>query len=348
MKISKFIKELPKAELHLHIEGTLEPSLLFSIAKRNNVQLKYRDISALKKAYKFRNLEEFLDIYYDGCDVLCTKKDFDELTFAYFSKAYSQGVKHAEIFFDPQSHTSRGIPFRTVIEGIRMGCIKARKRFSITSKIIMCFLRHLTEKEASETLHESLPYRRWIAAVGLDSSEQKNPPSKFKRVFSQARKEGFLTVAHAGEEGPAAYVSQAISMLKVSRIDHGNNALDNKKLVKHLAKKRIPLTVCPLSNLKLQVVKDLQKHPIKRMLNAKLLVTVNSDDPAYFGGYIGDNYQAIQNAVKLSDEELARLAKNSFNASFLPYTRKKHFVRLVDSYFKKHQKRQNVHRETVH
>ncbi|MEK6978702.1 MAG: adenosine deaminase [Candidatus Micrarchaeota archaeon] len=332
MEISKFIKKLPKAELHIHIEGTLEPELLFSIAKRNGIHPKYSNVRALKRAYNFRNLQDFLDIYYEGCRVLRTSRDFYELTLAYFSKAHTQGLRHAELFFDPQTHTSRGIPFRVAIEGIHMGCVEARKRFSISSKIIMCFLRHLSEREAIETLEESLPYRKWIDAIGLDSSEQGNPPSKFRHVFSQARKAGFLTVAHAGEEGPASYVSEAISLLKVSRIDHGNHALDNKKLVKYLAKKRIPLTVCPLSNLKLCVVKDLRKHPLKTMLLAKLLVTINSDDPAYFGGYIGDNYQAIQKAIKLTNKELVQLAKNSIEASFLTHTRKKYLMRLIDQY----------------
>jgi len=336
MKVSKFIKDIPKAELHLHIEGTLEPELLFSIARRNGIKIKYRNVSALKKAYRFRNLQEFLDVYYEGCKVLCTKKDFFDLTIAYFSKAYKQGIRHVELFFDPQNYTSRGIPFCVVIEGIHMGCIEALKRFSISSKIIMCFLRHLSEREAIETLGESLPYKKWIYAVGLDSSEIGNPPSKFRRVFSQARKAGFLTVAHAGEEGPASYVGEAVSLLKVSRIDHGNSVLDNKKLVEYLAKKRIPLTVCPLSNLKLCVVKDLRKHPLKRMLEAGLLVTINSDDPAYFGGYLGENYQATKDALDLSKEELIQLAKNSFEASFIPQARKKYFIQLIDVYVKNH------------
>ncbi|MFH1520709.1 MAG: adenosine deaminase, partial [Candidatus Micrarchaeota archaeon] len=285
-----------------------------------------------KKAYKFRNLQEFLDIYYEGCKVLLTKRDFYELTIAYFSKAHKQGVKHAEIFFDPQSHTTRGIPFRTIIDGIHMGCVKARKKFSISSKIIMCFLRHLSEKEAIETFEEALPYRKWIYAVGLDSSEKGNPPSKFTRVFTKARKAGFQIVAHAGEEGPSAYVDQAISLLKVSRVDHGNHALDNPKLVCVLARKHLPLTVCPLSNLKLQVVKDLRKHPLRKMMNSGLLVTINSDDPAYFGGYVDENYQIMTNMLGLTKKELVELAKNSFKASFLTQTKKKYFMRLVDLY----------------
>ncbi|MFH1234504.1 MAG: adenosine deaminase [Candidatus Diapherotrites archaeon] len=332
MKISKFIKELPKAELHVHIEGTLEPALLLSMARKNKIRLKYGSVSALKKAYRFGNLQEFLDIYYEGCKVLLAKKDFCELTLAYFSKAHEQGIRHVELFFDPQSHTARGVPFQAIIEGIHEGRIKALKRFSISSKIIMCFLRHLPESEAEKTLREAVPYRKWIEAVGLDSSESGNPPSKFTHVFSQARKAGFRAVAHAGEEGPAAYVSQAVSRLKVSRIDHGNHALDNPKLVGILARKHLPLTVCPISNWKLRVVKDLRRHPLRKMMDAGLLVTINSDDPAYFGGYLGENYQAMKDALGLSKEELIQLAKNSFEASFLPRSRKKYFMRLIDSY----------------
>lgn len=332
MKLSKFIRELPKAELHLHIEGTLEPELLFSLAKRNKIKLKYRNIQELRKAYKFENLQDFLNIYYEGCGVLQTKKDFYDLTLAYFSKVSKQGVKHVELFFDPQSHTSRAIPFHIVIEGIHAGCMEAKKRLRISSKIILCFLRHLSEEDARLTLEEAIPFRKWIYGVGLDSSEKGNPPAKFKRVFFEARKAGFRTVAHAGEEGPANYVSEAVSLLKVSRIDHGNHALDDKGLVKKLAKGMIPLTVCPLSNIKLRVVKDMHVHPLKIMMKSGLLVNINSDDPAYFGGYIGENYQLVGEALNLSREELAQLAENSFEASFLPSSRKKYYISLIKRY----------------
>jgi adenosine deaminase len=332
VNVSKFIRGLPKAELHLHIEGTFEPELLFSIAKRNKIPIKYSSVSALRKAYDFGNLQDFLDIYYEGCNVLLTKKDFYDLTFAYFSKAHSQGIRHVEFFFDPQTHTSRGVPFSAVIGGIHKACMDAQKKYSISSKLIMCFLRHLPQSDAEKTLKEAIPYKRWIAAVGLDSSEVGNPPSKFARVFSKARKAGFLTVAHAGEEGRSDYVKQAISLLKVSRVDHGNHALDDPVLVRELVKKRIPLTVCPLSNLKLQVVKDIKKHPLKKMMDSGLLVCINSDDPAYFGGYLDENYQAVQNALNLSRKDMLLLAKNSFESSFLSPGRKKHFYKLIESY----------------
>ncbi len=332
MGISRFVRGLPKAELHLHIEGTLEPELLFALARRNGIKLRYRSVSELRKAYRFRNLQDFLDVYYEGCGVLRTRKDFYDLTMAYFSKARGHGVRHAELFFDPQSHLSRGIPFRAVIGGIHDGCSEAKRRYGISSRIIMCFLRHLPEKHALATLGEALPYKRWIYAVGLDSSEKGNPPSKFRRAFHEARKAGFLTVAHAGEEGPASYVSQAIDLLKVSRVDHGNHALDDRRLVERLARERVPLTVCPLSNLKLRVIGDLRRHPLRKMMDAGLLVSVNSDDPAYFGGYIGDNYQSVKDALGLSKEELALLAKNSFEGSFLPPSRKRQFLAQIKRY----------------
>ncbi len=335
MAVSKsFAYRIPKAELHLHIEGTLEPELLFKLAKRNKVRVVYSSVSALKKAYNFKNLQEFLDLYYAGCAVLLKEQDFYDLTFAYFKKVKSQGVMHAEIFFDPQTHTARGVSFKTAIKGILRACKKAQKSFGISSKLILCFLRHLDEKDALETLKEALPYRKFICAVGLDSSEKGNPPSKFKRVFAKARALGFKTVAHAGEEGPARYVYEALDMLKVSRIDHGNHALDDKKLVSRLAKEKIPLTICPLSNLRLCVVTDLKQHPLVRMLANGLNVTINSDDPAYFGGYIGDNYYAISKALHLTHEQLVLISRNSFESSFLSKKEKVKHRRRLDGFMK--------------
>lgn len=315
--LKNFIKNLPKAELHLHIEGTFEPELMFKIAKRNHKKIKFNSIEELKKAYRFNNLQEFLDIYYEGAGVLTEEQDFYDMTFAYFQKIHPQNVVHSEIFFDPQTHTNRGIKFETVIKGINRALKDAKTQLGISSKLIMCFLRHLDEKAATKTLKEALPYRDLIVAVGLDSSEVGNPPSKFKKVFAEARAAGFLTVAHASEEGPAEYIWEALNLLKVSRIDHGNHALDDKKLIKELVKRQIPLTVCPLSNLKLKVVEDLKNHPLKKMLDYGLLITINSDDPAYFGGYLNENYLAVAEALNLTKEEITQLAKNSFIGSFL-------------------------------
>ncbi len=327
-----FIQKIPKAELHLHIEGSLEPELMFKLAKRNKIKIPYKSVAALKKAYQFANLQEFLDIYYQGASVLIKKKDFYDMTIAYFQKVKLQGIMHAELFFDPQTHTDRGISFATVIEGIHDGFIAAKKKYGITSKLILCFLRHLDEQAAMETLKAALPYKKWITAVGLDSSEIGHPPSKFKKVYAQARKAGFLTVAHAGEEGPASYIWEALKLLKVSRIDHGNRCLDDPKLVKKLIALQMPLTMCPLSNLKLCVVKDLKKHPLKKMLDMNLKVMINSDDPAYFGGYIGENYIAIQKALDLSKEDLFSLAKNSIDASFASENRKREMQRELKKY----------------
>jgi adenine deaminase len=332
ISIEDFIKGIPKAELHLHIEGTFEPELMFAIAARNKIKIKYKSVEELKKAYDFDNLQDFLDIYYEGAGVLTTEQDFYDMTWAYLKKVHKQNVIHAEIFFDPQTHTDRGIAFGTVVKGIHRALEDAKNKLGISSKLIMCFLRHLEENAAMKTLTAALEYKNLIAAVGLDSSEVGNPPSKFKRVFEQARKEGFLTVAHAGEEGPAEYVWEALNLLKVSRIDHGNHSLDDKKLVSELVNQKMPLTVCPLSNLKLKVVKDLKLHPLRKMMDEGLLVTINSDDPAYFGGYVEENYLAIAKALKLSKEDICRLAKNSFNASFLSDEAKKQMTGKVDKY----------------
>lgn len=312
-----FLFQIPKAELHVHIEGTYEPELMFKIAQRNNIQLKYKTIEELHQAYNFNNLQDFLDIYYQGARTLITEQDFYDLTWAYLEKAHTQGVIHTEIFFDPQTHTDRGITFETVINGLDHALTDAQEKFGISSKLIMCFLRHLPEAAALKTLEQAMPFKDKIFAVGLDSSEKDHPPHDFEKVYAQARAAGFLAVAHAGEEGPAEYVWEALNLLQVSRIDHGNHSLDDPKLIETLAQRQIPLTVCPLSNQKLKVCSDLTQHPLRKMLTAGLLVTINSDDPAYFGGYIGDNYIAIQKALDLTEKEIITLAQNSIKASFL-------------------------------
>jgi adenosine deaminase len=334
--ISEFIEGLPKAELHLHIEGTLEPEMMFKLARRNGITLPYDSIEALRAAYNFGNLQEFLELYYQGTDVLRERRDFYDLTWAYLEKAKLQTVLHAEVFFDPQAHTRRGIRFADVIEGIDEALRDAGNRLGLSSKLILCFLRDLDADAAMAMLEEALAYKDRIVAVGLDSAEVGNPPAKFTEVFARARREGFLTVAHAGEEGPAAYVREAIDALHVSRIDHGNRSLDDDALVERLAEARIPLTVCPLSNLRLRVVDELSNHPIRRMLEKGLLVTVNSDDPAYFGGYVNENYAAIQEAIGLTREELVALARNSFAASFLDSEEKVILVDRLEAYAAAH------------
>ena len=317
MTIEKYIKNIPKAELHVHIEGTFEPELMFEIAQRNNIKIKYNSVDELKKAYDFNNLQEFLDIYYSGASVLIKEQDFYDMTWAYMEKLHSQNVLHAEIFFDPQTHTDRGVQFSTVITGIHKALLNAEKKFGITTKLIMCFLRHLDEDQAFKTLGQSIEFKDWITAVGLDSSEVGHPPSKFERVFKKAIDEGFLTVAHAGEEGPPEYVWEALNLLNVTRVDHGNRALEDNTLVQLLAQKQIPLTVCPLSNFKLRVVDKLENHPLKMMMDKNLLVTINSDDPSYFGGQLNDNYLKLAKELNLNTTDIYQLAKNSFTASFL-------------------------------
>lgn len=334
MAIEKFIRGIPKAELHVHIEGTFEPELMFKIAQRNNIKFQYKSVNELKKAYDFKNLQEFLDIYYAGASVLIHEQDFYDMTWAYMEKLNSQNVIHAEIFFDPQTHTDRGIQFSTVITGIHNALLNAKKEFGMTAKLIMCFLRHLDEEQAFHTLEQSLKYRDWIVGVGLDSSEVGHPPSKFQRVFEKAQDEGFLTVAHAGEEGPPEYVWEALKLLNVARIDHGNRALEDDTLVELIAQKQIPLTVCPLSNLKLRVVDKLENHPLKKMMNKNLLVTINSDDPSYFGGQLNDNYLKLAKALSLTTDDIYQLAKNSFTASFLSDTEKQNYIKKVDDYKK--------------
>ena len=298
--IAKFIREVPKTELHLHIEGTLEPELMFDLAKRNGIKIPYSNVNEVKSAYNFSNLETFLNIYYEGSKVLINEQDFFDLTWSYAVKCREDNIVHTEIFFDPQAHLSRGVKFETIINGINKALLKANKEFGLTYKIIMCFLRHLDEKSAFEVLDQAIEHKDKIIAVGLDSSEKGNPPSKFKNVFKKAIKEGFLTVAHAGEEGPPEYIWEAINLLEVKRIDHGVQCLKDEKLTKELVKKQIPLTVCPLSNIKLCVFKDLKEHNLKKMLNEGLMVMVNSDDPAYFGGYLNTNLLETQVSLNLS------------------------------------------------
>ena len=311
-----FIESLPKAELHLHIEGTLEPELMFELARRNGVPLPYASVDALRRAYDFTDLQSFLDIYYQGAAVLQSRQDFHDMAMAYFRKAASQSVRHAEVFFDPQTHTSRGIAFETVINGLRDAQLEAERELGLTSKLILCFLRHLDEEEALQTLDEALPFRDWIVAVGLDSSERGHPPSKFARVFARARDAGLLAVAHAGEEGPPEYIWEALDLLGARRIDHGVRCLEDPRLVRRLADEQIPLTVCPLSNVKLRVFDTMRDHNLRRLLDAGIKVTINSDDPAYFGGYINENYSAVAEALRLSKEELEGIARNSFEAAF--------------------------------
>ena len=333
--IDNFINGIPKAELHLHIEGTFEPELMFKIAKRNNIKIKYESVEELRNAYSFSNLQDFLNIYYEGASVLVTNEDFYDLTKAYLDKIHSQNVLHCEIFFDPQTHTSRGIRFGTIITGIHKALTEAKEEKGISSNLIMCFLRDLDSESAMKTLEEAIPFKDWIMGVGLDSAEVGNPPSKFKDIFDLARSKGFITVAHAGEEGPAEYIREALDLLKVSRIDHGNKSMDDESLLSELARLKIPLTICPLSNHKLRVVDKLENHPLKRMMEMGLEVTINSDDPAYFGGYINENYSAIANALNLSKEDIYRIAKNSINASFLSDAEKELLHEKVDAYMDK-------------
>jgi adenine deaminase len=332
--IEKFIAGMPKAELHLHIEGTFEPELMFEIAKRNNKKIPFASVEELKNAYSFNNLQEFLDIYYAGANVLIEEQDFYDLTWAYLTKVHEQNVQHVEIFFDPQTHTDRGIAFDTVIKGIHRALEDGKNKLGISFKLIMSFLRHLDEESAFKTLEQGLPYKDWIAAVGLDSSEMGNPPAKFKRVFAKANEAGFLTVAHAGEEGPAEYIWEALDLLKVTRIDHGNHSLDDDELVTRLAQMQMPLTLCPLSNLELKVVANLKEYPLVEMMEKNLLVTINSDDPAYFGGYMNENYLGIANALDLTKEQITTLAKNSFKASWLSEKEKESMINKVDEYYR--------------
>lgn len=322
MKAAELACALPKAELHLHIEGTLEPELIFALAERNGVALSYASVDALRAAYAFTDLQSFLDIYYAGASVLQHEADFYDMAWAYFERAHADHVIHAELFFDPQTHTARSVPIDRVIQGLSRACADAQSRLGISASLILCFLRHLSEEDAFATLEAALPHREHFIGVGLDSSEMGHPPEKFERVFARARELGLRVVAHAGEEGPPEYMWQAIDLLKVQRIDHGVACLQDPLLVAELAHTRLPLTVCPLSNLKLRVVNDLREHPLKRMLDAGLCVTVNSDDPAYFGGYMNANFVQTVEALGLTREEVITLARNSFEASFLDAPRR--------------------------
>lgn len=334
--LETFIRGLPKAELHLHIEGSLEPEQMFEFGKRNKVAIPFESVEEVRKAYAFSNLQDFLDIYYQGANVLQTEEDFRDLALAYFARLHADGGRHAEIFFDPETHTDRGLPFSIAIEGLLAGIQEAEKQFGITSKLIMCFLRHLDESSSFRTLDSAEPWLDRIAGIGLDSSEKGHPPSKFARVFEAAREFGLNVCAHAGEEGPPAYVYEALDVLRVDRIDHGNRALEDEALTRRLVREGMTLTVCPLSNLKLCVVMDLEEHPMKRMLDLGLRATCNSDDPAYFGGYIADNFIRTAEAVNLTHTDLVQLAKNSFTGSFLdPPTIARH-VAAVEAYAATH------------
>ena len=328
----ELIRGLPKAELHVHIEGTLEPELAFQLAEKHGITLPYATIDELRGAYRFADLQSFLDIYYAGANVLRDADDFHVLTQAYLRRAHLQGVVHVEIFFDPQTHTARGIALSAVLDGLRRALSEAEREFGITGRLILCFLRHLSAAEAMRTLEEALPYKEAIAAVGLDSSESGHPPSKFAEVFARARREGLWAVAHAGEEGPPAYIYEALDILQVRRIDHGVRCEEDPVLLARLARDRMPLTVCPLSNVKLKVFKRIEDHNLKRLLERGVCVTVNSDDPAYFGGYVAENFLAVQSGLGLAQQQLVELARNSIEASFLADPAKRRWFSAIDAY----------------
>ncbi len=330
--MKEFIQNIPKAELHVHIEGTLEPELMFKLAAKNNIPLKYKNVEEVKAAYQFNNLQEFLDIYYLGANVLQTKDDFYELTFSYLKKLHEQNVVYAELMFDPQTHTSRGIELSVVVEGIKEAMAYAEKQWHLKTELIFSFLRHLSQCEAFKVWDEAEPYKNEFIAVGLDSSEVGNPPEKFLEVFKKVREDGVKAIAHAGEEGPAMYIRNAIDLLKISRIDHGNNCLQDPDLVDELVAKQIPLTLCPLSNLSLKVITNLKQHPLKYMMEKGLLVTINSDDPAYFGGQLVDNYKQTVEALGLDKQDIVQLAKNSFIGSFLSDSLKVNYINMVEQF----------------
>ncbi|WP_165749758.1 adenosine deaminase [Cellulophaga sp. Z1A5H] len=332
-ELKKIIQGIPKAELHLHIEGSFEPELMFEIAKRNKITLAYDSIASLKEAYKFNNLQEFLDLYYIGAQVLLHEQDFYDLTWAYLTKIHSQNVVHVEVFFDPQTHTDRGIAFDVVIKGIYKALEKAKAELNISYQLIMSYLRHLSEEEAFKTLESSLPFKDWIDGVGLDSSEMGNPPSKFTKVFEASANQGYKLVAHAGEEGPVDYIWEALDHLKVVRIDHGNRCLDDDTLVQRLIEQKIPLTLCPLSNVELKVIQKMEEHPVLKMLDKGLLATIHSDDPAYFGGYMNENYYETAKALNLDKAHLMQLAINAFEASWLSSAPKEKHINQVKEYF---------------
>ena len=332
MNLKEFAGALPKTELHLHIEGSLEPELMFALAQRNKVSIPFDSVAEIRAAYKFSNLQSFLDIYYQGMAVLKTEQDFHDLTYAYLERAAADNARHTEIFFDPQGHTERGVEFKTVIKGIRSGLQAGRDAFGISSKLIMCFLRHLSERDAFVTFEQAQPFLDHIDGVGLDSSEVGNPPSKFRNVFREAKKLGLKCVAHAGEEGPPEYIWEALDELCVDRIDHGNAAQFDGGLIKRLSDDQTALTMCPLSNLKLCVLDDLNEHPIRMLMASNVCVTVNSDDPSYFGGYVSENYQAIIKPLNLSKDELVTLAKNSVIGSFADASRQNEILDEIDAF----------------
>ncbi len=330
-RLPDFLRRMPKAELHVHIEGSLEPELIFALAKRNGVQLPYATMEELRRAYAFSNLQSFLDIYYAGASVLCREQDFYDMAWAYLRRAVCDNVVRAEIFFDPQTHTARGVDMKTVVTGLRRACAQARRELGISASLILCFLRHLSEDDAFRTLEQAMPYLGEIIGVGLDSSEVGHPPEKFARVFARCRELGLRRVAHAGEEGPPAYVWTALELLKVERIDHGVQSARDLLLMKRLAQDRIPLTVCPLSNLKLRVFAQLADHNIGQLLDAGLVATINSDDPAYFGGYLNDNFVQTFAATGLAAQQGYQLARNSFEASFIDESQKRAYIDLLDA-----------------
>ena len=335
--MKEFIQSLPKVELHLHIEGTLEPELMLKLAKRNNVDIPYKSIAEARDAYNFHNLQSFLDIYFQGTDVLINEQDFFELTWAYLLRCKDDNVLHTEVFFDPQTHTERGICFDTVVNGIHRALIKGKTELGISSKLIMCFLRHLDEESAFKTLDQAQSHKDKIIAVGLDSTEIGHPAGKFERVFKQAIEQGFLTVAHAGEEGPASNIYEALNLLNVTRIDHGVRCIEDEALIKHLITERIPLTVCPLSNIKLKVFNSMEQHNIVTLLRKGVCVTINSDDPAYFGGYMTDNFFAVTNAHALSKTEIAQFTLNAIYASFISDSEKEQLRIVTQRYLDIHQ-----------
>ncbi|MEJ2163909.1 MAG: adenosine deaminase [Desulfobacterales bacterium] len=327
-----FIHGIPKAELHIHIEGSLEPELMLQLAHKNGISLPSKDVEDIRRAYDFKDLQSFLDIYYQGARVLLDEDDFYQLTWTYLQKAAEQNVRHAEIFFDPQTHTARGVAFETVVQGIYRALADGRLRLGVSSRLIMCFLRDLSVGAAMKTLESALRFKDRIAAVGLDSAELGNPPQKFKAVFERARQNGFKAVAHAGEEGPPEYIWQALKVLKAKRLDHGVRCMEDADLVKYLARKKIALTVCPLSNVKLRVFESMQQHNLKQLLDAGLCVTVNSDDPAYFGGYIEENFSAVQKVHKLNFTDIYRLCRNAFKAAFLDSAEKQKYLAELDGF----------------
>jgi adenosine deaminase len=332
-RLPELLRLMPKAELHIHIEGSLEPELIFALAQRNGVRLPYANVEALRRAYAFTNLQSFLDIYYAGASVLLTEQDFYDMARAYFVKAAEDKILHAELFFDPQTHTARGVAMETVVKGLHRACVDAKAELGVSGLLIMCFLRHLSEEDAFATLEQALPFRDHIVGIGLDSGEVGNPPEKFAHVFARCRQLGFRLVAHAGEEGPPAYVWTALDLLKVERIDHGVQSTHDAALMQRLAKDRIALTVCPLSNLKLCVFPDLASHTLGQLLAAGIAATVNSDDPAYFGGYMNDNFTRTFAALPLGAVEAYTLARNSFEASFIEPSAKQAFISQLDESF---------------